>query len=364
MPEGGAGQLTAALVRRLTERGGVVRCNAPVVTHRGARPPRGRRRARRRRDRSPRPAACSPTWARPRSTATWSARSTSRHAWWPISTGSSTTRPRSRSTGRSRARSRGAPKPATQRRAPSTCATAWTASPRSRPTSRRTASRRTRSCSSGQMNKADPTRSPAGTETVWAYTHVPLRVRGDAGGDLTGKWDASEVRDVRRPRRGRDRGATRPASARWSPAGTCCSPPALEARNANLAGGALGGGTTALSQQAVFRPIPGLGRAETPVRGLFLASASAHPGGGVHGACGANAARAAIAAAPDPPLTGRALRARSAASFSTDVLGRTSAQARRGGSRGAARSLSARRTTASAARSAASARSTSRTRSR
>jgi phytoene dehydrogenase-like protein len=32
------------------------------------------------------------------------------------------------------------------------------------------------------------------------------------------------------------------------------------------------------------------------VRGLFLASASAHPGGGVHGACGANAARAAIAA--------------------------------------------------------------------
>ncbi len=45
----------------------------------------------------------------------------------------------------------------------------------------------------GQMNKADPTRSPVGTETVWAYTHVPLKVRGDAGGDLTGKWDAAEV---------------------------------------------------------------------------------------------------------------------------------------------------------------------------
>ncbi len=73
-------------------------------------------------------------------------------------------------------------------------------------------------------------------------------------------------------------------------------PPALEAIDANLAGGALGGGTTAFSQQAVFRPVPGLGRAETPVRALFLASASAHPGGGVHGACGANAARAALAA--------------------------------------------------------------------
>ena len=73
-------------------------------------------------------------------------------------------------------------------------------------------------------------------------------------------------------------------------------PRELEARNANLIGGALGGGTAQLHQQLVFRPVPGLGRAETPVRGLFLASASAHPGGGVHGAAGSNAARAAILA--------------------------------------------------------------------
>jgi phytoene dehydrogenase-like protein len=156
----------------------------------------------------------------------------------------------------------------------------------------------------GQMNKADPTRSPAGTETVWAYTHVPLRVRGDAGGDLEGRWDDSESERFA-DRVEAEIEARAPGFRALVTARHVLSPPALEALDANLAGGALGGGTTALSQQAVFRPIPGLGRAETPIRGLYLASASAHPGGGVHGACGANAARAALAADRFRRLTSR-----------------------------------------------------------
>jgi phytoene dehydrogenase-like protein len=147
----------------------------------------------------------------------------------------------------------------------------------------------------GQMNKADPSRSPAGTETVWAYTHVPLHVRGDAGGDLKGVWDAAETESFA-DRVEAEIEAHAPGFRSLVTGRHVLSPPALEALDANLAGGALGGGTTAFSQQLVFRPVPGLGRAETPVRGLFLASASAHPGGGVHGACGANAARAALAA--------------------------------------------------------------------
>src|SRR5205807_1696089 len=67
--------------------------------------------------------------------------------------------------------------------------------------------------------------------------------------------------------------------------------PDLEAENPNLVGGDLGGGSMALDQQLVFRPVPGWFRYSTPVHGLYLCSASAHPGGGVHGMVGRNCAR-------------------------------------------------------------------------
>ncbi|MDQ6910245.1 MAG: NAD(P)/FAD-dependent oxidoreductase [Actinomycetota bacterium] len=151
----------------------------------------------------------------------------------------------------------------------------------------------------GQQCLADPARAPIGAATGWAYTHVPQRVLRDAGGSLTGSWDRGECEAFA------DRMELRieelaPGFRSLIRARHIQSPPELEARDANLVGGAVNGGTAQLHQQLALRPTPGLGRATTPIDGLFLASASAHPGGGVHGACGANAARAALAA--DRPL--------------------------------------------------------------
>jgi phytoene dehydrogenase-like protein len=149
----------------------------------------------------------------------------------------------------------------------------------------------------GQMTTADPTRSPAGTEALWAYTHVPQEVHRDDGPDgIIGRWDRSECERMA------DRMQARiekyaPGFGSRVRARRVLGPHDIEARDANLINGAVGGGTAGLHQQLVFRPVPGMGRAGTPVRGLFLASASAHPGGGVHGACGSNAARAALAQA-------------------------------------------------------------------
>ena len=147
----------------------------------------------------------------------------------------------------------------------------------------------------GQMTTSDPSRSPAGTESFWAYAHVPQRASSDAGdGGIRGTWDRDDCeRFADRMQARLERAA--PGFGDRVLARRVLGPHEMEARDANLVGGALNGGTAQLHQQLVFRPVPGLGRAETPVRGLYLGSASAHPGGGVHGACGDNAARAAIA---------------------------------------------------------------------
>lgn len=139
----------------------------------------------------------------------------------------------------------------------------------------------------GQQSLVDPSRAPAGRATLWAYSRVPNTLPGGWAAQRESFADRIEERieglapGFRRLIRGR---------AIFSPAD-------LEAMNENLVGGDLGGGSAQIDQQLFLRPMFPYFRSFTPVRGLYLASASANPGAGVHGACGFNAARAALRAA-------------------------------------------------------------------
>jgi phytoene dehydrogenase-like protein len=147
----------------------------------------------------------------------------------------------------------------------------------------------------GQMTTADASRSPVGTESLWAYTHVPQDIRGDAGQgvDARGRLEGDALEAFVQRVEARIE-AHAPGFGGRVLARHVQGPADLEAVNASLVGGDISGGTSQLHQQLIFRPVPGFGRAGTPIDRLYLASASAHPGGSVHGAAGANAARAAL----------------------------------------------------------------------
>jgi phytoene dehydrogenase-like protein len=59
----------------------------------------------------------------------------------------------------------------------------------------------------------------------------------------------------------------------------------------NLTGGNIFQGAMTPGQLFAFRPVPGYARYRTPIDGLYLCGAAAHPGGGVMGTPGLNAAR-------------------------------------------------------------------------
>ncbi len=136
----------------------------------------------------------------------------------------------------------------------------------------------------GQLTTSDPQRSPPGTESAWAYTHLPRAAARDP---------ERVARQVERVTETLERHA--PGFSRLVVGSSVQPPSVLQQQNPALVGGAINGGTAQLHQQLVFRPVPGLGGAATMIDRLYLAGSSAHPGGGVHGGPGANAARAALA---------------------------------------------------------------------
>lgn len=83
------------------------------------------------------------------------------------------------------------------------------------------------------------------------------------------------------------------------------SPLELE-REVGLTEGNIFQGELTFDQLFFNRPVPGHAQYDSPVRGLYLCGSSAHPGGGVMGAPGANAARAILRRTRGKRMTGYA----------------------------------------------------------
>ena len=142
----------------------------------------------------------------------------------------------------------------------------------------------------GSHTLADPSRAPAGRHTFWAECHVPYRIRGDQAGSIAASdWTEAKERYADRMLVLLERFA--PGFGQLVLARRVHSPVDLERLDSSLIEGDITGGSFELSQQLVFRPVPGWFQHRTPVRGLYLGGAGTHPGGGVHGGPGANAAR-------------------------------------------------------------------------
>ena len=125
-----------------------------------------------------------------------------------------------------------------------------------------------------QPSLFDPSRAPAGRHSVWAYCHVPH-------GSTVDMLAPVEQQIERFAPGFRERVLAR----------SVMGPAELERRNANFVGGDIGGGASTLGQ--LFTR-PTWHTYSTPVRGLYLCSASTPPGVGVHGMCGYFAARRAL----------------------------------------------------------------------
>ncbi|MCR9161509.1 MAG: phytoene desaturase family protein [Nannocystaceae bacterium] len=136
----------------------------------------------------------------------------------------------------------------------------------------------------GQQSLVDPTRAPEGGHTLWTYSRVPPKLDGGWAAHAEAFADRVEARIE----------GLAPGFRSTIRERAIVTPPDLEAMDANLVGGDLGGGSNAWNRQLLFRPVFPYFRYKMPVDGLYLCSSYAHPGAGVHGMCGFNAAHMAL----------------------------------------------------------------------
>ncbi|MCC0080083.1 MAG: NAD(P)/FAD-dependent oxidoreductase [Rhodobacter sp.] len=144
----------------------------------------------------------------------------------------------------------------------------------------------------GQPSRLDPTRCPEGKAILWLQIpDAPRVIKGDAAGQIGGRqWDAptreafADRIEAILARHIKDFAGIRLARRAYSPAD-------LEAMNMNLVGGDPYGGHCGIDQFFIWRPFKHSTNGLGPVRGLIHIGAATHPGPGLGGGSGFNAAK-------------------------------------------------------------------------
>ena len=127
-----------------------------------------------------------------------------------------------------------------------------------------------------QPGVADPSRAPAGRQTLWTYCHVP------AGSDVD-MTAAIEAQIERFAPGFRDLILARSVRTAVDE----------EAHNPNYVGGDIAVGMQTV-RQTIARPVARWNPYRTPIRGVYLCSSATPPLPGVHGRCGELAALSAL----------------------------------------------------------------------
>ena len=128
----------------------------------------------------------------------------------------------------------------------------------------------------GQQYLADPARSNGDVHPIWAYAHVPNGYTGDATEAMLAQIERFA-----------------PGFRERIVGQNVATPADIEAYNPNYVGGDISTGANS-PFQVVFRPRLTLDPYALGAGNVFICSAATPPGAGIHGMCGANAARSAL----------------------------------------------------------------------
>ena len=121
----------------------------------------------------------------------------------------------------------------------------------------------------------DPTRAPEGKHTFMIDTFVPSKLRDKDWSDYRLEYSKELIKTLRR------------FSTNMSDDNIMAlhphSPTDMEALNPCFVGGVPSGGERTIAQLGYFRPFPGYSQYRSPIKNLYMAGPSCHPGGGISG---------------------------------------------------------------------------------